>query len=164
MSEQKAETWKSLPNYENRYAISNYGRIKNIKNRRMRVSSVNHNGYAVITLKTNGIPKTYKIHILVWEVFGDTPRKNLTIDHIDNDKTNNHIDNLQLLSMRDNIVKAKNFYKKSGLPTGVSRKNSKYQSALTVDGRSYYLGVFNCPTAAYIKREVAFRVFNGRLS
>lgn len=35
MSEQKAETWKSLPNYENRYAISNYGRIKNIKNRRM---------------------------------------------------------------------------------------------------------------------------------
>lgn len=70
MSEQKAETWKSLPNYENRYAISNYGRIKNIKN----------------------------------------------------------------------------------------------QSALTVDGCSYYLGVFNCPTAAYIKREVAFRVFNGRLS
>ena len=52
------------------------------------------------------IDKCLKVHRLVWEaIFGPIPT-GLTVDHIDGDKTNNKITNLQLLPLRDNVKKA----------------------------------------------------------
>jgi hypothetical protein len=64
-------------------------------------------GYYQIKLYSDS--KKYKdklVHRLVWETFiGDIP-EGMTVDHIDNDNTNNRLDNLQLMTLSDNIKKA----------------------------------------------------------
>jgi hypothetical protein len=66
----------------------------------------------------------------------------LVVDHIDSNKLNNHIDNLRIVTQRENVTKETTA--KSGLPTGVCRrKNSKkYQSHIIIDKKCVYLGLF----------------------
>lgn len=60
------------------------------------------NGYLVTSYKN----KTKYIHRIVWELFyGDIPN-GMTVDHIDGNKINNKIENLQLLSIVDNVMKS----------------------------------------------------------
>lgn len=63
-------------------------------------------GYQEVCITHEGKHKYRRVHRLVYEAFkGDIP-KGLTIDHIDNDPANNHIDNLQVLTREDNARKA----------------------------------------------------------
>src|ERR1017187_7497374 len=89
----------------------------------------NNKGYPFVHLLRNGIAITYKIHILVYETFGNRPINDYTIHHIDSNKMNNYIGNLELKSFYENSME---YYKdnvsnrKSGLPLGVYRsKNGK---------------------------------------
>lgn len=63
-------------------------------------------GYQQVCLSVNGSRKYKSIHRLVYEsINGDIPY-NLQVDHINNDKTDNRICNLQLLSLAENVRKA----------------------------------------------------------
>lgn len=100
--------------------------------------------YRIISIRQNRINKTYHVHLLVWDHFGDCKRDGhvLTVDHIDGDKENNAIDNLQLLSQRDNNAK---YFQQNGrnLPTGVSIKRGKYGAWISIKRKSIFLGTFN---------------------
>jgi hypothetical protein len=63
-------------------------------------------GYRCVTvLCKDGQRRTLKVHRIVWEWFnGDIPQ-GIHVDHIDGDKTNNHIDNLRLLSASENSAR-----------------------------------------------------------
>lgn len=109
------EEWKPIKNCETSYQISNYGRVKSLsrvaKNRyssfirkeKILKSFINSKGYLFVDL----MGKTEAIHRLVWDYFGGRPRNGhkLQIDHIDGIKTNSHINNLQLLTNRENSIK-----------------------------------------------------------
>lgn len=61
-------------------------------------------GYVTTTLSTGGEKRTYKVHRLVAELFIPKPEGDrLTVDHIDEDKTNNDVSNLRWISLRENI-------------------------------------------------------------
>lgn len=68
--------------------------------------SVHHTGYAVINVSLNKNKKQYRVHRFIYEcIVGDIP-KHLVVDHIDNNKLNNCIENLQLLTSKQNTQKA----------------------------------------------------------
>jgi len=99
------EIWKNVKSYENIYQISSCGRIKSLK----RITSNNHvinekilkpvhdsYGYLKVNLYRNGNMKSFTVHKLVAMAFIITNNTKLTqINHIDEVKTNNNVENLE---------------------------------------------------------------------
>jgi len=148
------EIWKDIPGLEGKYKVSNYGRIKSIRTKPQRVRygrvykpeiirllSCDERGYKQTCLSIRGKQKTYKVHKLVWDAFGEGKRngRTITVDHIDGIKSNNHIDNLQLLSNRDNKIKG---VKRDGIPTGAFLSGKKWYAKIYINGKYKHLGAF----------------------
>ena len=91
------EEWRDIKGYENLYQISNYGRVKSFYNNKEQVLKnwINPNGYLLVTLCKNKKKKKISIHRLVAETFLDNPCGYPQINHKDEDKTNNYIENLE---------------------------------------------------------------------
>lgn len=100
------EIWKDIPNFENRFSISNYGRVKNLKKNVFRKPTKANNGYLFISLwnknKKERIPLS--IHRLVATLFLDN--KGECVNHIDGNKQNNYYKNLEWCSLAENTKHA----------------------------------------------------------
>ena len=98
--------WKIINGYPN-YAINEQGDVKSLRYDRMLKPSANDNTYLYVNLIHNKRKKTTAIHRLVIEHFGETaPCPSSIVDHKDQDKQNNHINNLEWVSVSENTVRA----------------------------------------------------------
>ena len=90
--------------------------------------------YPVLNLSINGVTTTHYIHRLVAEAY--LGASDLCVDHIDNDKTNNHVSNLQYLTRAENINKERQY---KDLPMNVSKRMKRgkwaYQYRRSVGGK-----------------------------
>lgn len=84
--------------------------------------------------------------IWIWH-YGQVP-EGIDVDHIDNDGTNDRIENLQLLTHRDNVGKAWARSKASRLPLGVSRAGSRFMAQICDGSDRRYLGRYDTPEEA----------------
>ena len=84
------------------YAISNLGNIKNIKTGKVLKPCLNPRGYYSYTFYKRGIKKTFRIHRLVALYFIDNPNNLPYVNHIDGDKTNNKVENLEWCTAKQN--------------------------------------------------------------
>lgn len=105
-----------------------------------------NNGYKQIKVQIKGLErKTIKLHQLVAAAFLHYKFQGikLVVDHVDSNKQNNHLDNLRVISHRENVSKEKLI--KSGLPTGVyyNKLAKKYQSYIQINKKRIHLGYFN---------------------
>lgn len=104
----KEEIWAPIAGYEGRYEVSSYGRIKSIcafKNLTREIfsfGSVEPHGYRIITLTLNGEKRRFYIHRLVALAFIPNPDNLPCINHIDENKGNNHIENLEWCTYKYN--------------------------------------------------------------
>ncbi len=92
------------------YIITNDGKVYNLKRKRFLISTRIATGYMSINLSNNKKIKTFNVHRLVALLFLDNPNNLPEVNHIDFDKTNNKIENLEWVSSSDNIKH--NFSKK----------------------------------------------------
>ena len=103
------EEFRPIPDYEGIYEISNFGRVKSFKCNKERIlkAVLNPRGYLHVSLYKDNKQKSYQVHQLVAIVFlGHTPcGMDLVVDHIDDNKTNNRVDNLQIITQHDNTNK-----------------------------------------------------------
>lgn len=113
-----AEIWKPVKGYED-YQVSSLGRVK--RGKRFLKGTIDKDGYKDIFLCKNGKIKHIRLHRLVAEMFVPNPNNLETVDHIDSDKTNNCVNNLQWLSARDNVIKS---HKDRGHVIGGKRRKS----------------------------------------
>ncbi|WP_405317566.1 NUMOD4 domain-containing protein [Faecalibacillus faecis] len=92
----KEEEWKKIPDFE--YSISNYARIRNDKNNKIKATRIK-NYIKVVDLYKNG--KRYMLNVVRMEahLFIRPVLKGERIKHIDGDSRNNFIDNLEIVSM-----------------------------------------------------------------
>lgn len=117
------EIWKDIKKYEGLYQISNLGRVKRLKReyhyynhltKRDNIRIVDekilkgtiNKGYNRICLTKDGIEKNYFVHRLVIENFVREVKDNENIDHIDCNKLNNNINNLEIVTATENIDRA----------------------------------------------------------
>lgn len=134
--------WNKLKNKESTY-LSDNGDVYYEPYKCFLSPSFDITGYAYFYINGENIKRSH----LVWKYFGNEPFKDgYVVDHIDNNPSNDDINNLQLITIRENIIK--DLHKKSNLPTGVRKEGNKYKSYIgyTMDGvyhENIYLGVFD---------------------
>jgi len=107
------EEWKEIKNYEGLYCISNYGRIKSLKhkNEKILVLSTNKDGYLKAKLFKNGKSKVVYAHRLVAITFLPNPNNFIIVNHKDENKQNNHINNLEWCTSKYNNNYGSRYYK-----------------------------------------------------
>lgn len=98
------ETWKPLYNLP-KYEISNKGRVRKTEIRKQSVNSV---GYNALHLSHNNKARNIAVHRAVWETFRDRIPPDKMINHKNGIKTDNRIENLELVTNRENIEHYKN--------------------------------------------------------
>ena len=97
------EEWKVIKGYEN-YAVSNYGNVKNIKTNYQLKTRVNKKtGYVQVEIRKDGKSRTFNCHRLVAIAFIDNPNNLEEVNHKDENKTNNHVDNLEWCDRKYNV-------------------------------------------------------------
>ena len=153
------EEWQKIQGYENYYLISSLGEVKSIKNGKDRIlkKSKNTKGYFIVSLCKNGKTKSFQIHQLVAINFlNHIPNGlNRVINHIDFNKTNNNISNLEIVTNRENSNRK--HLKSTSNYTGVSwdKNKNKWQSQIKKEGKTIFLGRFNSELDASIAYQNA---------
>lgn len=90
------ELWKPIQGYEGKYEASTLGQIRSLKSGKILVQCYDGRGYYKhVTLWKNGTSKCRNVHRLVAETWIDNPNGYKEINHIDEDKTNNAVSNLE---------------------------------------------------------------------
>lgn len=116
------EEFRNIKGYENEYQVSNYGRVKSLKReieyvagnqygnyiRKQQIeekiikSSFDKDGYIQVGLAHYGKVKTKRVHFLVAQAFIPNPNNYVCINHRDENKENNFVDNLEFCSVEYN--------------------------------------------------------------
>ena len=151
--------WKDIPNWEGCYQVSDTGLIRSIdryipcglggkrllKGRKIKPYLNKHTGYKVVVLRANGKKSLHTIAQLIAMAFlkYNPVGSRVVVDHIDGDKTNDRLDNLQIISNRENIAKS-NRVKTSTYPGVHYRKDTKkWRAMITVNGKTKHIGTFD---------------------
>ena len=144
----KEEEWKDVIGYEGIYRISNQGRVMSLwyGKTRIRKLSENNRGYTFIVLRKNKSYKNFLIARLLAQHFLPDWDKSLNVDHINGVKTENHVDNLRMVTNAQNL---RSFQRK---PKGTTSKfrgvcwmkdRKKWRARLVFDRKRRHLGYFD---------------------
>ena len=135
------EIWRPVVGYEGLYDVSSYGRVRSLDryvkgrygNYRLHKGKIlspakDTTGYLKVVLACNGKCKTIKVHRLVAQVFILNPDNLLEVNHKDEDKTNNRVENLEWCNRKYNCnygsrnIRRRETLIKNGSQTGLSEK------------------------------------------
>lgn len=89
------EEWKDIQGYEGLYQVSNLGNVKSLLNNRLLKPGKHSKGYLVVILCKNKKHKPFYVHRLVAQTFLENKDKCNQVNHIDGDKSNNNVCNLE---------------------------------------------------------------------
>lgn len=160
------EEFRDVKGYEGHYQISNFGNVKsyhtNKPTGRILKPATNSVGYLFVVLYDNNRRRTYGIHQLIAMAFlGHNPDGHKkVINHIDGNRKNNSIDNLEVTTHRDNLSKYRYDKKNlSSIYTGVSWVNAqkKWKASIRINYKSTHLGFFEKEHDAHIAYETALK-------
>jgi hypothetical protein len=166
------EIWKDIPGYEGLYQVSNLGRVKSLPkewitgkggkgshNGKILSKCLNKEGYELVRLYLNSKGKSISVHQLVAMAFlGHEPcAYKFVIDHIDDNKSNNRLDNLQVVTNRYNTRKTQGKYSSKYKGVCWNKRASKWQSAIRINGKKKHLGLFDCELEAHHAYQKALK-------
>jgi len=139
------EEYTQIPGFEN-YAISRRGEVKNLK-RNTVLNPFICQKYLTVSLFADGKRKPMHIHkIMAITYLGHTPNgSKLVVDHINKIKTDNRLENLQVITQRENLSRSID----KELPIGVRKVGNKYTSYIRIGDKRPYLGTYNTPEEAH---------------
>ena len=105
------EQWKAIEGYEGKYEVSDYGRVKSLTRRYAGAGGImrgsNHvGGYRNVNLSEHGRARRFLIHRLVMAAFVSPCPDGLEVNHLDGDKHNNHLSNLEYVTRSENLLHA----------------------------------------------------------
>ena len=95
-------SWKSVPDYESLYEINTLGEIRSVGRNKLMKHHIDKGGYPKVTLCKQGKHKTYLVHRLVALAFIPSIDISLEVNHIDGNKQNNSVSNLEWCTRQAN--------------------------------------------------------------
>ena len=168
----EGEIWKVIENTSGKYSISNTGLLRtNYKcdkfTKYKMIENYNHlmiltpkQGYLSVNLyMDNNKKKGYQVHRLVAYYFINNPKELRFVNHKDFDKKNNHMDNLEWCTNRDNVLHGFTRRKTSSSYPGVSWSNAcqKWGAWIRVGKENRYLGIYKSEIEAH---DAYMKVYN----
>ena len=93
---------KPIKGWEDRYSITNDGKVYSYISGRYLDKGFDKDGYALVTLSRDGYKRTYRVHRLVAETFIDNPDNKSEINHKDFNRKNNWFENLEWVTQEEN--------------------------------------------------------------
>ena len=105
---------------------------------------INSNGYHLVNLYKDSKRFTKLIHKLVANEFIPNPLKKICVDHVNNDKLNNNINNLRYATYQENNRNRQISIKNTSGSKGVTfhKKNNKWMAQIKINGKNKFLGYF----------------------
>lgn len=136
------EVWKQIG--DRHFEVSNLGRVRTLpryvrcksdgtlalKTGRILKDIDNGNGYRYVTISLHAVRKNYYVHRLVAETWIDNPQELSEVNHKDGDKTNNHLSNLEWVSLKGNREHA---VKNDLIPHGEGSVHSKLTETQVIE-------------------------------
>lgn len=174
------EIYKAIPGFEGYYEVSNLGNVKSLgryNNRKPKILTQENSKsrlttYKRVKLHKNGEVTRFLVHRLVATVFIENPENKPQVNHIDNDTTNNNVNNLEWCTGSENMVHSHKQNRQEAVKKAAAegrakaanlKAETKYKSYLNqningrilisfyVDGnkKREYKGVFKCSNCGY---------------
>lgn len=151
------EIWKDIPNYEGIYQVSNLGSVKSLSRdsfngktffktkEKILSDRINKRGYKEIVLLKKGKRKCYTIHQLVAIAFlNHIPcGQKMVVDHINDIKTDNKLDNLQVITQRENACKTQGKYSSQYKGVHKDKNRTNWRACILIDKKKVNLGSFD---------------------
>ena len=149
------EIWKDITNYKGIYQISNTGKVKSlarpvyIKDKEINLkecllkNDVDKKGYCRITLSKESRTKRFLVHRLVANVFKLNKSNKPYVNHIDNNPSNNNLNNLEFVTHSENMLHSQNQNRlfnsqsKGGTNAGIKQTKTMYKILEESVGKSY---------------------------
>lgn len=155
------EIWKPVKGYEGEYEVSNLGRVKSLPRKttsgKLLKYSDNGNGYQHLVLTKNGSQRDFYVHRLVAQTFIPNPDNLPEVNHKDENKANNCVDNLEWCNKKYNM----------NYGTAIKRASEKQMfhiSQYTINGEyvaSYY-GLSEAANAINVGKSAITNCLKGR--
>jgi predicted P-loop ATPase len=166
------EIWKAIPTYEGFYEVSNIGNVRSLDrivypNGIGRLEKgicikqrLDEKGYPKVYLSKNGVSKKIRVHQLVAMAFLGHVRDGsmkVLVDHINDIKNDNRVENLQFLNNRENVTKSLDRNKCSSKYIGVywDKSRNKWTSGIKINGIKKHLGRFQNEYDAHLAYQKA---------
>ena len=150
------EEWKEINGYDGLYLVSDHGRFKSFHQKEYKHKPadffiwghINEKGYKVISLTKDNKAKEYRAHRLIAEAFVPNPKIKPEVNHIDGNKINNRVDNLEWVTGKENIRHAY----EAGLSNNFGSKHhfAKLTEEDVIKIRNMYLNGVSSPKIASI--------------
>ena len=130
------ENWKDIKGYEGLYQISDLGNVRNTKRNTPLKTQESRNGYKTVSLTKDNKLKTHRVHRLVAEAFIPNPENKTQVNHIDNNKVNNRVENLEWCTPQENT----NWMVKQGRARGRRETgNADYEAGYTAGYKAGFI-------------------------
>jgi hypothetical protein len=169
------EIFKDIPDYEGLYQVSNLGNVKSLSRHYLKKGkypsiskekilkyNIMSSGYYSLSLYKEGKGKSIKIHQLVAMAFLNHKPNGykIVVDHINNNKLDNRLENLQIISNRENA--SKNTKKKSSIYTGVffRQPQKKFTALIRINNKLINLGSYSNELEAHETYQNALKMYN----
>ena len=159
------EEWKVIEGYNNNYSVSNKGNVKNNKTDKILKPRLDRHGYYRLNLRLNRKKKTVMVHRLTALAFILNPENKPCVDHINNNTSDNNINNLRWATHKENNYNQKLSKANTSGVKGVhyDKRKTKWRAQIQLDGINIHIGYFDtieeAKQARIKKANEAFGVF-----
>lgn len=164
----KEEIWKNIRDYEGLYQISNNGNVKSLgrwvntkcKGKRWQEGkilkpSVDKKGYLYVCLCKNGYMKNYYVHRLVAEAFISNPNNYPCVNHKDENKQNNCVENLEFCTVKYNVN-----YGTRNKRVAEKQTNGKLSKQVLQIDKTTNEVIAEFPSVSEVQRQLRIRISN----
>jgi hypothetical protein len=135
-----SKEWKPTKEFSEKYEVSSFGGVRNCITKRDISLYLHPKGYVYVSLYFKGKRLSRRVHKLVMEAFSEK-KDGQVINHINRDRADNRLENLEYISVRENVCHGFSI-KNSYVGITFSKPKQKWQARITVDGKRKFLGHF----------------------
>jgi hypothetical protein len=159
------EIWKDIKGFGDKYQISNYGRVKSFKLGYGKIMKEVPNRYGYVTIKLVYFEqkKRFSIHRLVATYFLENPLNKKFVNHIDGNKSNNNLSNLEWCTNSENMIHADKIGLRK-MPKGHKNSMAKLTESQVREIKFNRIGLYQTEIAKEFKiaRQTVSKILNGK--